>query len=61
MLFSCWSKARTDGDQTRAAYDVVVCGPRPYTGDLLIGGSARLATVLRNPVLPATVPQPRVG
>jgi hypothetical protein len=53
-------QARTDGDQTRAAYDVVVCGPRPYTGDLLIGGSARLATVLRNPVLPATVPQPRV-
>jgi hypothetical protein len=22
-------QARTDGDQTRAAYDVVVCGPRP--------------------------------
>jgi hypothetical protein len=28
-------QARTDGSQTRAAYDVVVCGPRPYTGDLL--------------------------
>jgi len=53
-------QARTDGDQTRAAYDVVVCGPRPYTGDLLIGGSARLSTILPNPVLPATMPQPRV-
>ena len=53
-------QARTDGSQTRAAYDVVVCGPRPYTADLLIGGSARLATVLPNPVLPASVPQPRV-
>ena len=39
-------QARTEGNQTRAAYDVVVCGPRPYTGDLLIGGSARLATIL---------------
>jgi hypothetical protein len=24
---------------------VVVCGPRPYTGDLLIGGSARLTVI----------------
>ena len=46
-------QARTEGNQTRAAYDVVVCGPRPYTGDLLIGGSARLATILPNPVMPA--------
>ena len=53
-------QARADGSQTRAAYDVVVCGPRPYNGDLLIGGSARLATVLPNPVLPASVPSPRV-
>ena len=34
-------QAQTEGNQTRAAYEVVVCGPRPYTGDLLIGGSAR--------------------
>jgi hypothetical protein len=53
-------QARADGSQTRAEYDVVVCGPRPYTGDLLIGGSARLATVLHDPVLPASVPLPRV-
>jgi hypothetical protein len=35
-------QARTDDGQTRAAYDVVVCGSRPYSGDLLIGGSAQL-------------------
>jgi hypothetical protein len=45
-------QARTEAGQTRAAYDVVVCGPRPYTGDLLIGGSARLATTAPNPVMP---------
>ena len=38
-------EAKTQGSQTRAAYDVVVCGPRPYTGDLLIGGSARLTAI----------------
>jgi hypothetical protein len=53
-------QARTEGNQTRAAYDVVVCGPRPYTGDLLIGGSARLATILPDPVMPASLPPPRV-
>ena len=53
-------QARTDGNQTRAAYDVVVCGPRPYTGDLLIGGSARLAAILPNPVMPDSLPPPRV-
>jgi hypothetical protein len=53
-------QARSDSNQTRAAYDVVVCGPRPYTGDLLIGGSARLATILPNPVLPAPLVSPRV-
>jgi hypothetical protein len=53
-------QARAGGDQTRAAYDMVVCGPRPYIGYLLIGGSARLATIVPNPVLLATVPSPRV-
>jgi hypothetical protein len=53
-------QARTEGGQTRAAYDVVVCGPRPYTGDLLMGGSARLATILPDPLLPASLPSPRV-
>ena len=53
-------QARTRGNQTRAAYDVVVCGPRPYTGDLLIGGSARLATILPDPVMPASLPPPQV-
>ncbi len=53
-------RARTDGNQTRAAYDVVVCGPRPYSGDLLIGGNARLATILPNPVMPAPLAPPRV-
>lgn len=53
-------QARTEGNQTRAAYDVVVCGPRPYTGDLLIGGSARLTTILPNPVVPASQASPRV-
>jgi integrase/recombinase XerD len=38
-------QATTQGSQTRAAYDVAVCGPRPYTGDLLIGGSARLTAI----------------
>jgi hypothetical protein len=52
-------QAGADGSQTRAEYDVVVCGPRPFTGDLLIGGSARLATVLHDPVRPASVPLPR--
>ena len=42
-------QAQTEGNQTRSAYDVVVCGPRPYTGDLLIGGSARLASILPIP------------
>ena len=42
---------------TRTTYDVVVCGPRPYTGDLLIGGSARLARILPDPVVPASPPQ----
>jgi hypothetical protein len=53
-------QARTEGNHTRAAYDVVVCGPQPYTGDLLIGGSARLATILPDPVMPASLPPPRV-
>jgi hypothetical protein len=53
-------QARTEGNQTRAAYDLVVCGPQPYTGDLLIGGSARLATILPDPVMPASLPPPRV-
>ena len=35
-------EAETQGGQTRAIYEVVVCGTRPYTGDLLIGGSAML-------------------
>lgn len=47
-------QARTDGSQTRAAYDVVVCGPRPYTGDLLIGGSAQLTSTVPDPVMPAS-------
>jgi hypothetical protein len=38
-------QAKPQGSQTRAAYDVVVCGARPYTGDLLIGGSARLTAI----------------
>lgn len=38
-------QAKTQGAQTRAAYDVVVCGPRPYSGDLLIGGNARLTAI----------------
>jgi hypothetical protein len=47
-------QARTEAGQTRAAYDLVVCGPRPYTGDLLIGGSARLATAVPDAVMPAS-------
>lgn len=50
-------QAQTEGNQTRSAYDVVVCGPRPYTGDLLIGGSARLARILPNPAVPVSPPQ----
>lgn len=53
-------QAQTEGNQTRAAYDVVVCGPRPYTGDLLIGGSARPSTILPDPVMPAPLPPLRV-
>jgi hypothetical protein len=49
-------QALTQGGQTRAAYDVVVCGPRPYSGDLLIGGSAQLTAARPDspqPVSPA--------
>ena len=35
-------------------------GPRPYTGDLLIGGSARPSTILPDPVMPAPLPPLRV-
>ena len=51
-------QARTQGSQTRAAYDVVVCGPRPYTGDLLIGGSALLTAIQPSPVFPGSAPPP---
>jgi len=47
-------QARTQGGQTRAAYDVVVCGPQPYTGDLLIGGSAQLTATQPDPLLPSS-------
>ncbi len=55
-------QAKTQGGQTRAAYDVVVCGPRPYTGDLLIGGTARLTGIRSSarvlfPGSPAPSPQ----
>lgn len=53
-------QARTEGDQTPAAYDVAVCGPRPYTGDLLLGGAARFTKILRNPFMPRSLPSPRV-
>jgi hypothetical protein len=46
-------QARTQGGQSQAAYDVVVCGPRPYAGDLLIGGSAQLTGIRPDPDLPA--------
>lgn len=49
-------QAKTQGSQTRAAYDVVVCGPRPYTGDLLIGGSAQLTAIQPSPVFPGLAP-----
>jgi hypothetical protein len=52
--------ARADGTRTRAAYDVVVCGSHPYTGDLLIGGPARFSEIVRNPVLPPSIPSPKV-
>jgi len=45
-------QARTDGGQARAAYDVVVCGPHPYNGDLLIGSPARCRKTIRNLLLP---------
>lgn len=47
-------QARTEGGQTRAAYDVIVCGPRPYSGDLLIGGSAQLTALRSSPLLPVS-------
>jgi hypothetical protein len=52
-------QARTQGGQTRAAYDVVACGPRPYSGDLLIGGSAQLSAALPNSPLPSS-PAPQI-
>lgn len=52
-------QARTQGGQTRAAYGVVACGPRPYSGDLLIGGSAQLSAAL--PDFPAaSSPAPQI-
>jgi hypothetical protein len=45
-------QARTVGGQTRAAYDVVVCGPRPFSGDLLMGGNAQFTKLLPNPAIP---------
>jgi hypothetical protein len=53
-------QARADGSQTRAAYDVVVCGSHPYAGDLLIGGTARFSKIVRNPVLPPSIPSPKI-
>jgi len=52
-------QARTQGGQTRAAYDVVACGPRPYSGDLLIGGSAQLSAALPDSPLPSS-PAPQI-
>jgi hypothetical protein len=49
-------QARSDGRRTLAAYDVVVCGPRPYSGDLLLGGSARLVATVPDPVTAAAAP-----
>lgn len=46
-------QARTEGGQTEAAYDVVVCGPQPYSGDLLIGGTAQLTAVRPYFLLPS--------
>lgn len=53
-------QAQSQGGQTRAAYDVVVCGPRPYTGDLLIGGSARLVGIRPEPLLPTSAADLRI-
>jgi hypothetical protein len=53
-------QARADGSQTRAAYDVVVCGSHPYAGDLLIGGTARFSKIVRNPVLPPSILSPKI-
>jgi hypothetical protein len=47
-------QAQTEGGQTRAAYDVVVCGPRPYSGDLLIGGTAQLTAARPDSPLPVS-------
>lgn len=47
-------QARTQGGQTRAAYDVIACGPRPYSGVLLIGGSAQLTATRSDPLLPVS-------
>jgi hypothetical protein len=52
-------QARTQGGQTRAAYDVVVCGPQPYSGDLLIGGSAQLTAARPDSPLPVS-PAPQI-
>jgi hypothetical protein len=49
----------TQGSQTWAAYDVVVCGPRPYSGDLLIGGSAQLTAARPDSPLPVS-PAPQI-
>ena len=52
-------QALTQDGQTRAAYDVVVCGPQPYSGDLLLGGSAQLTAALPDP-LPSSSPTPQI-
>ena len=52
-------QALTQGGQTRAAYDVVVCGPQPYSGDLLIGGSAQLTAARPDSPLPSS-PAPQI-
>ena len=52
-------QALTQGSQTRAAYDVVVCGPQPYSGDLLIGGSAQLTAARPDSPLPVS-PAPQI-
>lgn len=48
-------------DHPYVGYTVVACGPRPYTADLLIGGSARLTGIRPVPAqFAGALPEPQV-
>jgi hypothetical protein len=44
------------GNDPHVIYTVAVCGPSPYSGDLLLGGKARLSDVYSYSISPSSIP-----